>query len=111
MAEAERLGAIDAATCATIKAQIDAADNAYNVARTIRHKVVSHQDDTYTKPDLYNQLRPTLPMFIGLSDQSLAIAAALCSARGLQTQAIVAVHTVQLESMLAELQRNARKVP
>ncbi len=38
---AERVGAIGAAMSATIKAQIDAADSAYRVAETIRHKVVA----------------------------------------------------------------------
>ncbi len=47
-------------------------------------------------------------MFIKLSDQSLAIAGALCSARGLQPQAIFMAPSAQLEEMLAELQRTAR---
>lgn len=53
-------------------------------------------------------MKPTLPMFIKLSDQSLAIAGALCSARGLQPQAIFMAPSAQLEEMLAELQRTAR---
>lgn len=109
MDEAERVGAISAAKCATIKAQIGAADSAYKVAKTIRHKVVSHQDDTLTKPDIYRQVKPTLPMFIELSDHSLAIASALCSARGLQPQAVSTVRTLQLEDMLAKLQREKQK--
>lgn len=103
--EAERVGAIDAATCATIKAQINCADNAFKVARCIRHKVVAHQDDTRTKPEIYKQVKPTLPMFIKLSDQSLAIAGTLCFARGFKPQAVFTAPTVQLEAMLAELQR------
>ena len=106
--EATRAGAIDATTCATIKAQIEASDDAYKVARVIRNKAVSHQDDTHTKPEIYKQARPTLPMFIKLSDQSLAIAAALCSARGLQPQDVFTCPTAQLEAMLTELQRSAR---
>ena len=106
--EAERIGAISTAACASIKAQIAAADNTYKVVKTIRHKVVSHQDDTYTKPEIYNQMKPTLPMFIDLSNRSLAIAGALCSARGFQPQAVFTTPTVQLEVMLAELQQNAR---
>ncbi len=100
------MGAIDAATCATIRAHIDAADSAYKVAKTIRNKVVSHQDMTHSKPEIYKRVQPTLPMFIELSDQSLAIAGALCSARGLQPQAVFTAPTAQLEEMLAELQRN-----
>jgi hypothetical protein len=103
--EAEKTCAIDAATCAQIKAQIAATDNAYQVAKTIRHKVVSHQDSVRTKPEIYAQVKPTLPMLIELSDQSLAIARALCSARGLQPQAIFTAPCEQLEKMLAELQR------
>jgi hypothetical protein len=106
--EAEHMGAIGAATCATIKAQIDAADSGYKVAKSIRHKAVSHQDDTYTKPEVYKQAKPTLPMFIELSDQSLAIAGTLCSARGLQSQAVFETPTVQLEKMLTELLRSAQ---
>jgi hypothetical protein len=45
-----------------------------------------------------------LPMFIELSDQSLAIAGALCSARGLQPQTVFKTPILQLEKMLAELQ-------
>ncbi len=105
--EAEEVGAIDTVTCAAIKAQISAAESAYKVARTIRHKVVGHQDSIYTKPEIYSQVKPTLPMFIELSDQSLAIASALCSARGLQPHVMFAAPAVQLENMLTELQRNA----
>lgn len=106
--EAERVGAIAAGTCATIRAQIAAANDAYQVAKTIRHKVVSHQDDTYTKPEIYKRVKPTLPMFIELSDRSLAIAGALCSARGLQPQAVSTVPGAPLEGMLAELQHSVR---
>lgn len=59
---------------------------------------------------MYKQKKPTLPMFIGLSDRSLAIADALCSARGLQPQAVFMTLTIQLEEMLTELQRYARTV-
>jgi len=104
--QAETTGAIDAATCARIKAQIVAADSAFQVARTIRHKVVSHQDSNHTKPEIYAQVKPNLPMLIELSDQSLAIAGALCSARGLPPQAVFTAPREQLEKMLAELQRN-----
>lgn len=106
--EAEHVNALDAMTCAAIKAQIAATNSAYKVARTIRNKVVSHQDDTHTKPEIYKQAQPTLPMFIDLSDQALAIAGALCSARGLQPHAVFTGPAVQLEKMLAELQRNTR---
>ena len=104
--EAEATGAIDAAKCAAISAQIAKAEPALKVATRIRHKVVSHQDDTYTKPEIYNQVKPTLPMFIDLSDQSLKIASALCCARGFQAQAIFTAPIEQLEKMLAELQQN-----
>ena len=103
--EAEHLGEIGTAACAAIRLQIGAADKGYKVARTIRHKVVSHQDDTHTKPEIYKQLQPTLPMFIELSDQSLAIAGALCSARELQPQVIFTAPASQLGEMLADLQR------
>ncbi len=102
--EAERAGAIGAVACATIKAQIDTAQDAYNVAKTIRHKVVSHQDATYAKSEIYKQVQPTLPMFIKLSNRSLEIADALCSARGLQSQEIFIEPAIQLEKMLVELQ-------
>jgi hypothetical protein len=108
--EAEDVGAIDVVTCAAIKSQINAAESAYKVVRTIRHKVVSHQDNIYTKPEIYKQAKPTLPMLIELSDQSLAIADALCSARGLQPQVVSKAPAVQLENMLAELQRNVQTV-
>ena len=49
--EAERVGAIDAATSAAVKAQIKAANSAYERVEIIRHKVVAHQDDTQTKGD------------------------------------------------------------
>lgn len=101
--EAERMHAIDAATCATIKTQIDAANSAYEIAKIIRNKVVSHQDSAHNKPDIYKQAKPTLPIFIELSDQSLAIASALCSARGFPSQAVFTTPTVQLEEMLVEL--------
>jgi hypothetical protein len=103
---AERTGAIDAATCSTIRTQIDAADSAYQVAKTIRHKVVSHQDHALTKPEIYRQVKPTLPLFIELGDQSVAIAGALCSARRLQPQAAFTAPTAQLEEMLTTLQRH-----
>lgn len=102
---AERKGAIDVVTCSTIRAQIDAAGGSYHVAKTIRHKVVSHQDHALTKPEIYRQVEPTLPLFIELSDQSLAVASALCSARGLQPQAVFTAPTAQLEEMLTTLQR------
>lgn len=105
--EAERIGAIGAVECATIKAQIDATKDAYDVAKTIRHKVVSHQDATHTKPEIYKEAGPTLPMFIRLSDQSLKIADSLCSARRLQSQAIFIEPVLQLEKMLAELKLRA----
>ncbi len=105
--EAERMGAIGTVEYATIKAQIDATEGAYNIAKKIRHKVVSHQDATHTKPEIYKQVGPTLPMFIKLSDQSLEIADALCSARGLQSQDIFIEPVVQLEKMLTELQVRA----
>lgn len=57
-----------------------------------------------TKPEIYAQVGPTLSMYIGLSDQSLAIAGALCSALGLQPQAVPTRPVVQLEKIvLAEL--------
>jgi len=102
--EAEAAGMIDAQTGARIRTQIAAADPAYQVARKIRHKVVSHQDDTYSKPEIYAQVRPTLPMFIELSDQSLAIAGALCATRGLQAQVVFSAPVEQLEKMLDRLQ-------
>ncbi len=106
--EVERVGATSATVCAAIKVQISNAESAYRIVKTIRHKVVSHQDDTLTKPEIYEQVRPTLPMFIELSDQSLAIAGALCSARGLQPQAVFTTPVAQLEDLLAELQRKRR---
>jgi hypothetical protein len=48
-----------------------------------------------------------LQIFIELSDQSLAIAGALCAARGLQPQAIFTAPTEQFEKLLISLQRNA----
>ncbi|MBA3896008.1 MAG: hypothetical protein H0X36_02475 [Sphingomonadaceae bacterium] len=108
VSEALSAGAIDEATYAATMSQITAADGAYRVAKTIRHKLVSHQDDTRIKSEIYRQLKPTLPMFIELSDQSLAIASALCSARGLQAQAVFTAPAEQLEEMLAELQRDAQ---
>ena len=108
--EAKCVGAIGAATCATIKSQTDIARSTFEAAaKTIRDKVVSHQDDTYTKPEIYKQVKPTLPMFVELSDHSLAIANALCSARGLQPQAVFTVPTAQLEQLLVELQRSQFK--
>lgn len=106
--EAERVGKIGPAMCSSIRAQIGAAASALKVVKTIRNKVVSHQDDTRSKPDIYKLVQPTLRMFIELSDQSLAIAGALCSAIGLQQQAVFTCPVVQLEKMLAELQRSAR---
>ena len=108
MAEMERVGAMRATVCANIKAQIRTANSAYKVVKTLRHKVVSHQDDTLTKPEIYKQVKPTLPMFIELSDHLLAIAGALCSVRGLQPQAVFTAPVAQLENLLAELQRRRR---
>jgi hypothetical protein len=52
---AEGTGAIDAATCASIRVQITAVAKAYRVAKKIRNKVVAHQDDIQRKPEIYRQ--------------------------------------------------------
>jgi hypothetical protein len=107
--EAERESAISAPMCATIKAQIKATNEAYEIVKVIRHKVVSHQDSTLTKPEIYSQVKPTLPMFIELSDRSIMISSAMCSARGLQPQTIFTVPVAQLEGLLVELQRKRQE--
>lgn len=103
--EAEHFALIDPVTCAAIKVQIAETDDTFGRVKTIRHKVVSHQDDTQTKPQIYKRVKPTLPMFIELSDQSLSIANALCAARGVTSQAVFSAPIDQLEEMLTELQK------
>ena len=108
VSKAEREAAISTGTCASIRARIASVQSTVGVVKTIRHKVVSHQDTTYTKPEMYKLVKPTLPMFLDLSDQSLAIAGALCSARGLVPEAVPNTPVEQLEKMLSELQHHAR---
>ena len=106
--KAEREGAVSAVTCANIRAQIAFVKSTVGIVKTIRHKVVSHQDSRYAKPEIYKAVKPTLPMYLDLSDQSLAIAGALCLARGLIPEAVPQTPAKQLERMLSELQRQAR---
>ncbi|MFZ4410641.1 MAG: hypothetical protein ACOYOH_25075, partial [Paracraurococcus sp.] len=108
IAEAERLDAIDQKICSDLKERVAAVDGVFKKLRMIRHKVVSHQDATLTKPQVYDLVRPNLPMLMEFSDRSIEIASALCAARGLQAQANFAAPVTQLEEMLAELQRNQR---
>lgn len=103
--EAERVNALDTITSAAVRDRIGAADEAYKRAKLIRNKIVSHQDDSRTKPEIYKQAKPTLSMYFGLSDQSLAIVDILCSARGLRRRPVFSAPVMQLEAMLVELQR------
>jgi hypothetical protein len=69
----------------------------------IRNKVVAHQDDTLSQPQVYAKAQLTLPGLTKLSDASLEVANCLCVARDLPTQQFLTGPIDRLRTMLEAL--------
>jgi hypothetical protein len=78
-------------------------DPVTKAVKKIRNKVVAHQDDTLSQPQVYAAAQLNLPALTELSDASLEVANCLCTVRGLPTQHFVTGQIDRLRAMLEAL--------
>jgi hypothetical protein len=71
--------------------------------KKIRNKVVAHQDDRLSQPQVYAAAKLNLPALTEISNASLEIANFLCTACDLPTQQFLTGHIDRLRAMLEAL--------
>jgi hypothetical protein len=112
--ELERDQKIDPELLAKARSVLSKADPIGEAVRTIRNKVVAHQDDTLSQPEVYAKANAEakkvnveaqlgLPSLTKLSDTVLDVVNCLCTARNLSPRQFYTAPLEQLVTMLKAL--------